>query len=128
MTTSAMILIIAAVVVVVIAAFVFVRQQRTKKLRNHFGPEYDHAVREYGSHSKAEEELLARQKRLEKLPIHSLPPAESDQFAVQWHEVQSRFVDDPSGSIEKADQLVNEVMRARLSNVGFRPQGRGSLC
>jgi hypothetical protein len=110
MNTTAVIL-IAVVVVVAIAAWFFYRQQRSKQLRAKFGPEYENAVHQYGN--KAEDELVARQKRLEKLHIHSLPPDERDRFANQWHEVQSRFVDDPSGSIEAADQLVSDVMAAR---------------
>jgi hypothetical protein len=112
MTTTA-IIIIAAVIVVAIAAWLFFRQQRSKKLRSRFGPEYDHAVAMYGSSGKAEEALLSRQKRMEKLPIHSLPPAERDRYAEKWHEVQSRFVDDPSASVARADELVCDVMQAR---------------
>ena len=112
MTTTA-IVIIAVVIVVAIAAWLFFRQQRSRNLRQQFGPEYEHAVREYGSSSKAEDALLARQKRVGKIHIHPLPPEERDRFADQWHELQSRFVDDPSDSIERADALVCDVMRAR---------------
>jgi len=112
MSTTALI-IIAAVIVVAIAGWFYLRQERSRKLRSRFGPEYDHAVREYGSSPKAEDALLARQRRLEKLEIHSLPPEERRRFADQWHQLQSRFVDDPSGCIEDADQLVCDVMRAR---------------
>lgn len=113
MTTTALILIIAAVIVVAIGAFFIFRQERSKKLRQHFGPEYDHAIHKYGSSPKAEDALLQRQKRLEKLHIRSLPPEERESYANQWHDLQSQFVDNPSGSIEKADTLVCDVMRAR---------------
>jgi hypothetical protein len=113
MTTTALIMIIAAVVIVAMLAFLLFRQQRSIKLRNRFGPEYDHAMNTYGSSPKAEDALLARQKRMEKLPIRSLPPEERERYAVEWQALQSRFVDDPSGSIERADQLVCDVMAAR---------------
>ena len=113
MTTTALILIIAVVIVVAIGAFILFRQQRSKKLRQHFGPEYEHAVNTYGSSPKAEDALVARQKRLEKLHIQPLPPEARDRYAEQWHDLQARFVDDPSGSIETADQLVCDVMQAR---------------
>ena len=113
MTTTTEIVIIAAVVVVAIAAWVLFRQQRSKKLRSHFGPEYDHAVSTYGSSSKAEDALLSRQKRIDNLHIHPLDPADRDRYADQWHDVQARFVDDPSDSVEHADQLVSDVMHAR---------------
>jgi len=48
MTTTAMMIIIAAVIVVAIAAWFIFRQQRSKKLHSKFGPEYEHAVREFG--------------------------------------------------------------------------------
>lgn len=113
MTTTGLVIIIVAVVVAAIAALLLFRKQRSKKLRSRFGPEYEHAVQMYGSSPKAEDALMARQKRMEKLHIHSLPPAERDRFASEWHELQARFVDDPSGSIEGADKLVCAVMQAR---------------
>ena len=49
MTTTAAVLIIAAIVVVAILAWYFIRQERSKKLRSHFGPEYDRALHQYGN-------------------------------------------------------------------------------
>jgi len=113
MTTTGIVILICAVVVIAVLAIVFVRRRRSQKLRSHFGPEYQHAVREYGGQSKAEEALLARQKRREKLHIHPLSEVEKEHFSAQWHDVQNRFVDDPSGSIRQADTLVCDVMKAR---------------
>jgi hypothetical protein len=106
-------LLVGAVIIVAIVAWAILRQQRSKKLRYRFGPEYEDAVSKYGSSPKAEDALLARRKRVEKLPIKSLSPEERDRFAEQWHTVQSQFVDDPAGSIEQADRLVCDVMKAR---------------
>jgi len=89
------------------------RQQRSKKLRTHFGPEYDHAVRKFGGRTQAEEALAARQKRMEKFHIHPLSAHERERFTDQWHNVQSQFVDDPPGSIREADRLVCDLMVAR---------------
>jgi hypothetical protein len=94
-------------------AWYVLRQQRSKKLRSHFGPEYDHAVREFGDRPKAEDALQARQKRMEKIHVHPLAAQEKERFANQWHNVQLQFVDNPSGSIHEADRLVCDVMRAR---------------
>jgi len=112
MTTAAWI-IVATVIVVACAVILYCRQQRSRTLRSRFGPESEQAVRQYGSSTKAEAALLQRQKRVERIHIHSLSPNERDRFAEQWHETQSQFVDDPSGAIDRADQLVCEVMRAR---------------
>ncbi|WP_051844890.1 hypothetical protein [Streptomyces globisporus] len=46
----------------------------------------------------------------EELP--RLLDAEADEaFRTRWHEIQSRFVDDPRGAVHEADELVNEVIR-----------------
>ncbi len=113
MQTATIVIVVIAVIVVAILAWSLYRERRSRNLRTRFGPEYEHAVREYGGRSKAEEALVARQKRVEKIHIRPLPAEERDRFADQWHEVQSRFVDDPPGSIQEADRLVNQVMQAR---------------
>jgi hypothetical protein len=90
------------------------QRSRTKTLRARYGPEYDHALGEYGGNrQKAERVLAARKERVEKIPIRSLSELERDQFTEQWHRVQSQFVDDPPGSIREADKLVCGVMEAR---------------
>jgi hypothetical protein len=113
MTTATLIIGVVIVVVAAILAWYFLRQQRSKNLKSHFGPEYTHAIHQYGDQAKAEDALLARQKRHEKLQLHSLSIPERESFASKWHDAQSRFVDDPAGSIQEADRLVCEVMTAR---------------
>jgi hypothetical protein len=113
MTTATLLIITAIVVIVAIVAWYLLRTERSKKLRSQFGPEYTHAVEEYGNQAKAEDALIARQKRREKLQIRSLSIQERENYARQWHEVQSHFVDDPASSIQDADRLVCEAMAAR---------------
>ena len=113
MSTLAIVILIAAIAVAAALAWYGWRKERSKKLRSRFGPEYERAVQEYGASSDAEKELLARQKRVEQIPIHSLSKAERDSFATQWLRVQTLFVDDPVESIREADRLVCDVMRAR---------------
>ena len=109
--------IVAVVVVVALAAVAVVvlltRQRRKAMLRQRFGTEYDHAVRERGSELKAQAELEAREKRVAKLTIRSLSPAERDRYAEQWRAVQSRFVDDPKGAVIQADETVASLMADR---------------
>jgi hypothetical protein len=113
MTTTAIILVILAVVVLAAAAFFFVREQRSKRLRSRFGPEYEYAMREFGSRPKAEEALAKREARMEKIHVRPLSHEDHVRFADQWHDVQAHFVDDPGGSVREADRLVSDVMRAR---------------
>jgi hypothetical protein len=114
-TMSNLEIILIAVVVVLAAAvaWLLVASRRSKHLRSKFGPEYERAVGESGSRSKAERDLARREERVEKLSLHSLPPGTQDRFAQSWRTIQSRFVDDPQGSTLQADHLVDEVMRER---------------
>jgi hypothetical protein len=113
MTATGIVLIIIAVAIIAVLGWYLMREQRSKRLRSRFGPEYDFAMHEFGTRPKAEEALEAREKRVESIHIHPLAHEDHVRFADQWHDVQSRFVDDPSGSIEEADRLVSEVMKAR---------------
>src|SRR5262249_44138161 len=111
-TASIVILIVVVLLVAIIAALAW-KQHRTRQLSNRFGPEYGQALKAYGTRSKAEQSLLERQKRMEKLQIRPLSPADRDRFAEQWVRAQATFVDDPVGSIREADRLVCEAMQAR---------------
>ena len=112
-TTAAVALIAVAVIVLAIAAWLFWRSRRSEALQSHFGPEYDDAVRKYGSRPKAEDALLDRRKRMENIQIHSLQPEERDRFAERWHLTQAEFVDNPLRAIQDAHRLVSELMVAR---------------
>jgi hypothetical protein len=116
MTTSGITVLIVVVVVLAVVAVLLwylARERRSKRLRSRFGPEYDDTVRETGSRPAAEQDLARREKRVEKIHVHSLSRDERDRFAQEWHDVQARFVDDPPGSIDDADRLVCDVMRSR---------------
>jgi len=113
MSTASIVIVVAvAVIGAALIAWAWARE-RSKRLRAHFGPEYEHALSEYGGRAKAEHALEERQKRREKIPIHPLAEQDRDRFAQQWQRVQSLFVDDPIASIRDADRLVSAAMRAR---------------
>jgi hypothetical protein len=110
--------VIAVVVVVVVALAVIValsmsRRKRTERLKNHFGPEYDRAVDESGDQGAAEKELVARERKRQKLDIVVLAPESRGKYAEQWRTVQAAFVDNPSRAVGDADRLVTQVMRER---------------
>lgn len=108
--------IVLAIFIVVVVAFALwwsSRRQRTEKLRQHFGPEYDRAVEQYGAEGRAEKELQGRAERVEQLHITPLSPADSSRYAAEWRDVQALFVDDPQVAIGEADRLVGTVMQAR---------------
>jgi len=116
-TTTAIVLAVVAILVVIVAVW-FMLKWRTEELRKRFGPEYDRVITERGDTRQAESELAARQKRVERLDIHPLDPAERDRFVNAWRATQSHFVDAPAEAIKDADRLVSQVMRARGYPVG----------
>lgn len=105
------------VVIAVVALALFVvreqRQRQSRRLQERFGREYERAVSEHGDRTKAESELRARERRIEKLKIVPLAPAEAARFSQDWNGLQSRFVDSPKGVVMEADRLVRELMVKR---------------
>jgi len=122
-------IVIVVIVVIVVAAIAFItsRKRRSQQLREKFGPEYDRVVREQGDARKAEGVLQFREKRREKFQIRPLSETDRSSFAQRWNEVQSRFVDDPRGSVTVADSLVTEVMQARGYPIGEFEQRAADL-
>ena len=114
MDPKIIIAIIVAVLVVIGIVLTIVRKRQGDRLKEHFGPEYERQLRETGgSRSRAEAELLKREKRVGELDIHPLDAKQREAFIADWQVVQAEFVDDPERSIAKADALVAEVMKAR---------------
>ena len=88
-------------------------RKRTERLRKHFGPEYERAVGEAGDQRAGEQELVARERKRQKLDIVALSPETHAMYAEHWRTVQAAFVDDPSRAVGDADRLVTQVMRER---------------
>ena len=112
-TTVMTLLVVVGIIVIAGAAWMYWQSRRRVHLRDRFGSEYDRTVDHMGDARRAEAALSAREKRVEKLNIHPLPPEESARYAEVWRHVQALFVDDPKGAIGEADRLVNDVMTAR---------------
>src|SRR5258706_6077610 len=108
-----LIAVVAAVVVVGIISFLLARKRRSQNLRERFGPEYDRVVKKEGEVRRAEGVLEMRAKRREKFELRPLSTEAQADFAERWRTVQAQFVDDPKGSVSRADELVGELMSAR---------------
>ncbi len=104
---------VVALAAIAFAAWFFFQQRQSRRLAERFGPEYGRTVDHLGSKSKAESELKAREKRVERLNIVPLAPSEAARFNAAWKVLQSRFVDNPKGVFVQADQLVRELMQKR---------------
>jgi hypothetical protein len=112
------VLIIGVVLVVAVIAAIFLigrerRRAQSRHLQQRFGPEYSRVVGTVGDREKAEAELQARERRVERLQLVVLPPAEASRFAQEWETLQARFVDNPTGVVGEADRLVRELMLKR---------------
>ena len=115
MNTQTWIILAGTVVLALIAfaAWFFYRTKQSQGLQQRFGSEYGRTVDEFGSQTKAESELKAREKRVERLNILPLAPSDAARFSEAWKALQGRFVDDPKGVFVQADQLVRELMSKR---------------
>ena len=122
-----LILIVGVVLALGVALWIYMRKQRTEKLRSTFGPEYDKAVGEHRDRGHAESELEKRAKRVARFSIHPLTTEESTKFAKDWLREQSLFVDDPQAAVNHADTLVQNVMQRRGYPVGDFDQNAADL-
>lgn len=86
-------------------------RRRTAELRSRFGPEYELALRQYGSRRKAERALLDRIYRVERMTLQPLTDQDRTRFFDDWDSVQARFVDHPRGAVIEADELVNTMLQ-----------------
>jgi hypothetical protein len=107
---------VVALLVVLVIVSVAVRQRnrkRTAQLRAQFGPEYDLALREYGTRRKAEAALLDRVDRVNRMAVRPLSDAERERFWTEWDDLQARFIDHPRGAVTEADEMINSLLKAR---------------
>jgi hypothetical protein len=111
--TLTVLAIVAVLAVLALVAWLRPRTNQSERLQQRFGPEYTRTVDQLGSRDKAEAELLERQRRVKRLHIVALSPAEAARYAQEWKLLQGRFVDSPRGALGEADRLVREVMLRR---------------
>ncbi|MGZ4414923.1 MAG: hypothetical protein ACXVRZ_11225 [Gaiellaceae bacterium] len=107
--------VIGVIVAIVVLGVVFsaLRTRRSRSLQDQFGREYDRTVDKAGGRREAERELAERQKRHDELELKPLSQDARDSYLQQWQVTQGRFVDDPTGAVSEADDLVQRVMRDR---------------
>ena len=118
---------VAAVIMVALGTWFYIRRKQSHKLQERFGPEYDRTVNEYGSRTKGESELKAREKRVERLEILPLAPSEAARFSEAWRSLQGRFIDNPKGVVVQAEHLVRELMEKRGYPMGDFERRAGDI-
>jgi hypothetical protein len=107
------VLLAVVVILLVIIGVLVARQQRSRKLKDEFGPEYRRVVAESGDQRAAEKELADRRQRVGKFEIRSLDAATRERYLAQWEAAQRYFVDEPVGAVGQAHELVQRVMHDR---------------
>jgi hypothetical protein len=124
-------LIIGVVVILLIMGIImavgFAGRQRTKKLQNKFGAEYDRTVESAGNAKKARAELGERQKHVDSLNVRPLSVDERERYLAEWTAVQAKFVDQPGQATVEADHLIMNVMQARAYPVSDFEQRAADL-
>lgn len=123
-----MIILIAVLILAIgVAAWMFVRKERTQKLRSRFGPEYDKALSEHRNRGHAESELRKRADRVAAFHIQPLNEDDRSRYAEEWRRQQALFVDDPRAAVKHADALVQNVMKRRGYPIGDFEQNAADL-
>lgn len=112
--TLLIVLVTMAVCALVFAGIWFaVNKNRSRRLQQRFGPEYDRTVDRFHDRRLAEADLQNRKERVEKYTIVELSAQDRSNYRQAWEAVQRRFVDDPGQAVEAADKLIFAVMEKR---------------
>lgn len=114
-TTVILVIVVAVIALLALVAVAWSRsgKRRSARLRERFGPEYDHQLAETGDPAETDRILAEREKRHRTIKLRELDQRERETFERRWTDVQREFVDDPGGAVEHADRLVDELLSAR---------------
>jgi hypothetical protein len=114
--------------VLALAAWFFAKKRKqSHRLQQRFGAEYGRTVDALGGRTKAESDLKAREKRVERLTLSPLTSTEAARFSQAWNALQGRFVDNPKGVVVQADHLVRELMLKRGYPMGDFERRAGDI-
>ncbi|MEV0067586.1 MULTISPECIES: hypothetical protein [unclassified Amycolatopsis] len=107
------VIVVVAVVVIGAVAWLVVQERQRKRLQQQFGSEYSRAVEESDSPRAAQRELAERERRHRDLDIRPLSASARERYAQHWALIQEKFVDQPAGALDEADDLLVAVMSER---------------
>ena len=111
-----------------LAAWFFAKKRKQSHgLQQRFGAEYGRTVDALGGRTKAESDLKAREKRVERLTLTPLASAEAARLSQAWNALQGRFVDNPKRVVVQADHLARELMLKRGYPMGDFERRAGEI-
>jgi hypothetical protein len=105
------IVIVVVVVAVGVAVAVLYRRRRSDQLRQRFGPEYERTVGASDGRREAEKDLRERARRRSEFEVTPVSGQDAARYRQEWADIQHGFVDQPAEAVERADQLVVQIMR-----------------
>ena len=108
---TVVVVVILVVVAVAVAAAAFYRRRRSERLRQRFGPEYERTVEVTDDRRAAERYLRERERRRSGFEVTPVSGQDADRYREEWVDIQHGFVDQPAEAVERADQLVVQIMR-----------------
>ena len=128
-TSQIVAIVVVAIAILAAIGWLLYTRRRSERLRGHFGTEYDRRVTELeGDQRRAETELTEREARVQKVKHQPLSSSERSRFIHEWRICQARFVDDPAGAVDDADQLLSDIMHARGYSIDDRNDRLADLC
>lgn len=102
-----------AVAFVAIVLWAVARSRQEKHLKETFGTEYDATYADAVDRKAAKQELKAREERVKHYDLQPISGEQRLAFLSEWQNMQASFVEHPGTAVNRADQLLAEVMRAR---------------
>ena len=108
-------IVIIGLIMIAMFAVALVYKKRTdmRRLRAHYGPEYDRLAERGESPKAIRRDLLKREERVSQLHIVPLSAEQKAALVDEWKAIQARFVDEPPRAVLDAERLLEQVMRAR---------------
>jgi hypothetical protein len=105
------VVVVVALVAAAVAAVVVRKQrERTARLRERFGPEYDRAVEEGGGRRAGEAALEERVERRRELQLSAVDDSARARYEEQWREIEDQFDDTELAAVARADALTTTVL------------------
>ena len=109
-----LIVLLGVAVAAVVAALAIRRQrERTARLRERFGSEYDRSVKVAGGRRAGEAELEERLQRRKGLQLSAIGGSDRARFEEEWREIQEQFDGAELAALARADALVTTVLAER---------------